>query len=752
MLVVGGIGISYGKPQRLVYGTDYKGRTCGVDSAVKDKRYTVYPRTTEDFLVNVGKRSPLDYKFYGVCAERCPGKLDVVCNDDRAELGGAAYTQAALRACLEGGSSSSDVDCALARAGCWVTPQATSSTFFRCIPVYNITGSGVTTCVYPPNVTSAGDPACVLAETVTGTTVQRPARPNMLFDQMNTGRQLWGRWFGDLARAWWVVLACSVGLAVTLGFVFTLFLKYFTGCMVWTTIVLVVLGLAALDIYFYFKGGLISWDLVPDNVEAQIKAALPAVTLPSLDSASGRAVASYLSALVPDSFASSQWDAQQAWRIIAYVTSAVVVVVLCVVVFLRTAISTAIRVIKLGANAMRQMPLMLAFPPLASLGYAAFLLWWIFVAASLATSGTLTTQSLAGDINDGVSFLTAKFNNTLPDSLRGVVASATIGGGGNLTHITDVPVAPYLLIYHFFGLLWITQFHNGVVAMTVAGAVCAWYFSQNEGGAPDVEARRYPKARFPLCRALGRTLRYYLGSVAFGSLLIAFIQFVRTVFAYIQRRLQKGSAATGGPGPAVKFALCCIQCCLKCMQVLVEMVTRNAYIYVALKGVSFCAAGRRVFGLLTQNAATLVMVNVLSEVLMFIAKVGIACACGWGCFVLLENVPRFRAGGADEITSTWLLVLVTMFFAYSVASTFMALFDLTVDTVLVCFVTDCDENQQRGGRWAPVHVTASPFDAATTKGGGGKEAPPSATTQVAPSRGAGAAAAGGGGAVGPRLV
>lgn len=51
----------------------------------------------------------------------------------------------------------------------------------------------------------------------------------------------------------WVILICSVGLAVVLGFVFTLFMKHFAGCMVWTTVVLVVVGLAALDIFFYYK-------------------------------------------------------------------------------------------------------------------------------------------------------------------------------------------------------------------------------------------------------------------------------------------------------------------------------------------------------------------------------------------------------------------------------------------------------------------------------------------------------------------
>jgi hypothetical protein len=48
-----------------VYATDYRGNVCGVDSPVQSKKYTAYPRTQQDFLMNVAKTDPLQYKFYG---------------------------------------------------------------------------------------------------------------------------------------------------------------------------------------------------------------------------------------------------------------------------------------------------------------------------------------------------------------------------------------------------------------------------------------------------------------------------------------------------------------------------------------------------------------------------------------------------------------------------------------------------------------------------------------------------------------
>jgi hypothetical protein len=44
-----------------------------------------------------------------------------------------------------------------------------------------------------------------------------------------------------------------------------------------------------------------------------------------------------------------------------------------------------------------------------------------------------------------------------------------------------------------------------------------------------------------------------------------------------------------------------------------EMITRNAYIYAALKGVGFCEAGTTVFGIILRNVWTLAAINILSE-------------------------------------------------------------------------------------------------------------------------------------------
>jgi len=43
-------------------------------------------------------------------------------------------------------------------------------------------------------------------------------------------------------------------------------------------------------------------------------------------------------------------------------------------------------------------------------------------------------------------------------------------------------------------------------------------------------------------------------------------------------------------------------------------------------------------------------------------------------------------GGDNQITSTWLVILVITFFSYAVASGFMMVFDISIDSVLICYV------------------------------------------------------------------
>lgn len=661
-----GIGIAsrkYGEPQRLVYGSDYTGKTCGMDTN-EGRKYVAYPRAnTEDFIANIGKTNPLEFKFYGICVSSCPQFGDVVCNY---QVPLTFSQQNRLDCIVSGTSGDASVPCSTVVDNCWITPLNTSSIMYRCIPEYTVYSNQTTVCSYPSGIDDPNDPRCATVIDYRVGSVERPARTNFLFDQMNTARQTWGRWFGDLSRAWWVILLSSVGIGLVLGFIWLIFAKLFTRLFVWGTIFIVLVALGFFTGYAFYKGGVVQVSS-PFSFDSRINSFGGAVNT--------------ITRSVQQQFGFSDEEAATAWRIIGYISVAVCLIAVSMVVALRRRISTAVEMIKLGSEALKANMTLVLFPFLPALGIAAFLIYWIFIAACLASSGNAVAKSLQGDVVAGMRYLEAEYGNV--PAFQNILNSSTINA--TITTIEDVPALNYFLIYHFFGLLWTTQFIQGLAIMTVAGVVGGWYFSLNEKNNPAVEERRYKQPRLPICSSLGRALFYNFGTIAFGSLLIAFMQFIRAVVAYVLRKMK----STGGNQSSVtRFAACCVQCFLKCLQSCVEMVTRNAYIFSAIKGTSFCASGKQVFSLITSNAATLALVNVIGELLMFLGKVFIAMAGGWCAFAIMDNYPGFKYGEANYIYSQWIVILVTVFFAYAVASSFMSVFDMAVDTVLVCYVID----------------------------------------------------------------
>jgi len=74
--------------------------------------------------------------------------------------------------------------------------------------------------------------------------------------------------------------------------------------------------------------------------------------------------------------------------------------------------------------------------------------------------------------------------------------------------------------YMVFGTLWLNSFLMAITIFVIAAACTVWYFSKSPGVQLDS----------PICSGFYMTFRYHFGSLAFGSLIIAIIQFVQFIF------------------------------------------------------------------------------------------------------------------------------------------------------------------------------------------------------------------------------
>jgi solute carrier family 44 (choline transporter-like protein), member 1 len=76
---------------------------------------------------------------------------------------------------------------------------------------------------------------------------------------------------------------------------------------------------------------------------------------------------------------------------------------------------------------------------------------------------------------------------------------------------------------NLFAFLWFIQFIYGCQDFIIAGAVSKWFFTRNKS-----------KLNLPIVTTFAHLIRYHLGSISFGSILIAAVQFVRAFLKWVE--------------------------------------------------------------------------------------------------------------------------------------------------------------------------------------------------------------------------
>ncbi|KAF1792064.1 Choline transporter-like [Phytophthora cactorum] len=147
----------------------------------------------------------------------------------------------------------------------------------------------------------------------------------------------------------------------------------------------------------------------------------------------------------------------------------------------------------------------------------------------------------------------------------------------------------------------------------------------------------------------------------------------------------------------VRVALLAVKCCLWCFEKCIKFLSKNAYILIAMKGSSFCAASARSFKLIFKNMARVAVVNSISFFLLFLVKMTITLAVGLVVFGLLSKSSSLSLAadqlsllGGATVTSPVAPVVVACVLAWLVASAFVNVYDTAIDTILLCFCEDTE--------------------------------------------------------------
>jgi solute carrier family 44 protein 1 (choline transporter-like protein) len=300
----------------------------------------------------------------------------------------------------------------------------------------------------------------------------------------------------------------------------------------------------------------------------------------------------------------------------------------CLFAYLRDKIALAISLIQKTTKAILAIPVLMIAPLLNVIVIGGFSIIWIIYSIYVVTSGDIITVTTS----TGYSYKEARLDRQ--DN--------------------------YNLIYLAFMWLWTAMFILDAGQWICAHTVLSYYFTVEWGRV----------GSWQLFRSTGVFVRYHMGTVAFGSLILTLIQFTRTVLLYIKAKLgDKGNIL-------VKMSLCCCSCCLCCLSKCIKFIDKHAYIQSALNGTAFCTSARRAFGLLLRNLGSVATISVVSNLVIFVGKVSVTVCCAGLSYYYISQYMTERVNG---------FVIPVMFvgvIAYVCSSVFLDAISMTSDTVL----------------------------------------------------------------------
>jgi len=208
-----------------------------------------------------------------------------------------------------------------------------------------------------------------------------------------------------------------------------------------------------------------------------------------------------------------------------------------------------------------------------------------------------------------------------------------------------------------FSLLWNNSLLLAFGQCVLAGACAFWFFA---GGGDVVR------------RATCNASRYHFGSLAFGSFVIAVVQFIRYFLLVLQKQ------AGVKKNKVMETILKVLSCCMWCLERALKFLTKHAYIQIAIFGKPFCTSAKNAFNLLLRNCVRFGFLELLGRVMEFCGfAIIVAATVVCGFFILDSMHPEVNPVGP---------MIVYIMVGYISAELFISVFSLAVDSMVQCYI------------------------------------------------------------------
>lgn len=334
-----------------------------------------------------------------------------------------------------------------------------------------------------------------------------------------------------------------------------------------------------------------------------------------------------------------------------YFMMSISIIYFLVMLYLCSSINMAVKCVSMGAKALDEMPLMVCMPIVQIAALILFMIPFFYYLLYIASDGyydiTYADVYLAGS---------------------GTPVQVAVGRTWNADHDDRVGLKMW---YLFFCFLWTMNFISNFGSMVISHAVATWYFTKPEDRVEAISS-------WNVVDSYKLVSRFHLGTLAFGSLLIALVQFARAIAMYIQRNTSEEFRSKLW----VKIVFCCINCCLCCLECVMKFISKNAYIQTAIRGTGFCTSAGSAFSLIATNLGRIGAIVVASSLALFIGKVFVTALATSLSYIYISDY--FTKDLYDPVGPTVMVMVIS----WMTASMFMDVLHMSIDTIFYCFLHD----------------------------------------------------------------
>ncbi|XP_067877448.1 choline transporter-like protein 2 isoform X1 [Heterodontus francisci] len=637
--IVGIVAWTHGDPRKVIYPTNSRGEFCGqVGSRNEHKPFLFYFNILKcaSPLVLLEFQCPTTQ----TCVSKCPEKFDSFITSYGLLKVKPERWKYYIQFCKPGFNDSTKTPVQVFQDGdcpAFLTPSKPFTQ--RCFPDL-ITDKGVIKIGNQTNFRAKD------GEFVNATQLLEGAKgANLVLEAREVAMKI----FEDYTKSWyWILIGMSIALVVSLLFV--ILLRFTATVMVWL-IILLVIAVLGYGIYHCFmeytnlKG-------VPGSD----------VTITDLGFQTDLRVYLHL---------------RQTWLAFLIILIIIEIIIILMLIFLRKRIIIAIALLKEASKAIGCIMSSLVYPIITFILLLLCVAFWAITALFLSTSGEAVYKVFANETTCNYSMNTCNpdtFNvSNITKQCPEAQCLFAFYGGESYYH-------RYLILFQFYNVFlffWLSNFVIALGQVTLAGAFASYYWAFNKPA--DVPA-------FPVFASMGRALRYHTGSLAFGSLLLATVQVIRVILEYIDQKMK------GAQNKIAQFILSCLKCCFWCLEKFLKFLNRNAYIMIAVYGNNFCTSAKNAFFLLMRNIIRVIVLDKVTDFLLFLGKLLIVGAVGVLGFFFFTNRITIIEDKAPTLNYYWVPLLTLIVGSYFVAHGFFSVFAMCVDTLFLCFLEDLERN------------------------------------------------------------